>query len=395
MDGIAASSLPFGQFDSMLENVKRGWRLNRAAGGAAAAASSAVSAASPAVTEWGAGGGAAQPRAGGYVTLGPSSHLTISPEGLIEVKERCCLVKRRSVTWGDRVKWVRAPMASSCAQCSSAQMGTSAEAVIEAPMDALHTNALLAALRPSILGRAPARAQGPASAFTACAPQCNCQCPKKTISIDNDFTTITTQATCCSCSGSTTMFRTEDVPWVYSERSATLWCQGIASLVIIAGTFAMVGFFSSLGGSGPVIAISLAAVPPGLALLSCLGVISFSAIASLCCKFTVVTLGTPGSAAWDDGSAAITTNVPLMLFCCLCCPPLALLLFLRRLLCGKAAGSTKVYNCEAQSASDTRRFVAAAKASISAANAAARHRAAGHAASGGDKAGASVVVTVG
>ena len=388
--GIDTKSLPFLQFDSILENLRRGWLLNAAAPAATsvavaagAAPGKAVVVVNPAVPEWGGGGGGASPRATstGTVMLAPNSHLALSSQGLIEVKERCCLTKRRSLTFAERVRWVRAPMPNPCVCCSSLEMGTAADGkIIEAPMDAMHTSSLMAALKPAMMLRASARSSS--STLTACSPQWNCQCPKKTLTIDADFTTITTQPTACSCTGSTTLFRTEDVPWIYSERSATLWFQGIASLVLILALFIAAGSYVAVD---PVLGfLALLAVPLAIAILSCVGLVSFSAVASLCCTFTVVNLGTPGSAASEDSDGLRASNAPLLVCCCLFCTPCALLLLLRPLLCSRAVGISRVYNCEAQGATQSRAFVAAAKASIAAANAA-RRRAAAAGASGEGK----------
>ena len=401
--GIDTKSLPYAQFDSILENMRRGWLLNAAPPTAAAvavgtgtvgvASGKPVVVVNPAVSEWGSGGGGASPRATatGTVMLALNSHLALSPQGLIEVKERCCLTKRRSLTFAERVKWVRAPMPNPCVCCSSLEMGTAADGKnIEAPMDAMNTGSLMAALKPAMMLRPSARSGS--STLTACAPQWNCQCPKKTLTIDADFTSITTQPTTCSCTGSTTLFRTEDVPWVYSERSATLWCQGIASLLL---TLALLGAAGSYVAVDPVLGfLALLAVPLAIAILSCVGCISFSAVASLCCTFTVVNLGTPGSAATEDSDGLRASNAPLLVCCCLFCPPCALLLLLRPLLCSRAVGISRVYNCEAQGATQSRAFVAAAKASIAAANAA-RRRAAAAGASGEDKGSAVPSATAG
>ena len=383
VDGIDAASVPYSQFDSVLENLRRGWLLSTAAPTAvsvtvAAAPGGPVVVVNPSVPEWGAAprSAAAAAAAAGSVMLSPQSHLVLSPEGLIEVKERCCLTKRRSLTFADRVKWVRVPMPSPCGCCSSLEMGTHAGEgrTIEAPMDSLYSSALMAALKPAMLARAPARG-GTASSLTAIAPQWNCQCPKKTMTIDSDFATITTQPSVCSCSGTTTLFRTQDVPWVYSERSATLWCQGLTSLLIIGGLFAAGGILVSVAPQSNVGLLALLVAPFTVALFSCLGIISLSAIASLCCTFTVVTLGTPGSAASDDNGGVRPTNVPLLLCCCVCCMPCALLLLLRPVLCSRAS-VTKVYNCEAQGAAQSKAFVAAVKRSIGAAHLASRRAAA-------------------
>ena len=389
MDGIGSASVPFSQFDSVLENLRRGWLLHRSSAPptaatvtvtAGAAPGEAVVVVNPSVPEW--GGAAAAPSrpaaaaaAAGSVMLSLQSHLALSPEGLIEVRERCCLTKRRSLTFAQHVKWVRLPMPSPCVCCSCLELGTLAEGrVVEAPMDALHSGSLMAALKPAMLARAPARGPPPAT-LTACAPQWNCQCPKRTLSLDSDFATVTSQPSACSCTGTTTLFRTEDVPWVYSERSATLWCQGLSSLALTLGLIAASGVYFGLAQNWLGL-LGLLAAPVLIALLSCLGIVSFASIASLCCTFTVVTLGTPGSAASEGAGGVRPSNTPLLLCCCLLCPPCALLMLLRPLLGGKAGGVARLYNCEQQNAAQSKAFVAAARRHLTAAHLACRRAAA-------------------
>jgi hypothetical protein len=314
-DGIATSSLPHGQFNAVWENVKRGWQLNRQGPAptvtvvevtsTGSSTTTSVSGGGATVKEW-AGGVVVQPNSQGVfekpltstIPLGLNSSFHISKDGFVEVKERCCLVKTRSLTWADNIRWVRMPSSSACNCCSSVQIGTHAGEHLEAPMDGMNATALTNALKRVLLNRPSAKLQGAINKFAACGPRPDCTCPRLTLEVDNDFVVQTSQASCC-CPGSSVLYRTEDVMWVYSEKSAKLWCLGICSLITILLLFIAVCTALALAATLRFqLVAGVVIVSPILILVgNCFGFISFSAICSLCYKFTVVTFGTPGSAS--------------------------------------------------------------------------------------------------
>ena len=317
-DGVATSSLPHGQFGAVWENVKRGWQLNRQdraptvtvveVTSTGSSTTTSVSGGGATVKEW-AGGVVVQPNSqqGGFerpltatIPLGLNSSFHLSKDGFVEVKERCCLVKTRSLTWTDNIRWVRMPSSSACNCCSTVQIGTHAGEHLEAPMDGMNSTALTNALKRALLTRPSAKLQGSINKFAACGPRADCTCPRLTLEVDNDYVVQTSQASCC-CPGSSVLYRTEDVMWVYSEKSAKLWCLGVCSLITILLLFIAVctalALFESQGLRIQLVA-GIVIVAPILVLVgNCFGFISFSAICSLCYKFTVVTFGTPGSAS--------------------------------------------------------------------------------------------------
>ena len=432
-EGIASGSLPFSKFDATWNNLKRGWIMNSQTPipkvkvtiipAADSSPSSTVTVVNPSgIKDW----AGAAPKNLETVTLGANSSMHITPEGFIEVKDRCCLVKKRSLTWSTRVKWVRLPCAyfffssfplpypkhqpvshthsrifhvflstlsplfslalfntaSGCNCCSKIQIGTSGEESLSAPMEGIYASSVARVFQKLLLNRTSIAAQGATHKLSACAPARDCSCPKSTLVVDNDFIEITKQANMCT-PGSVVLYRTEDLPWVYSEKSGTLWCKGITSIFvlilfgILTPILSFVILFSPL-----LILIAVIGSLVMLMLLNFVGYMHCGAIASLCCSFTVVTLGTPGSGSVDDqvtGCCGKTcTRADCRLILCLTCGIFSLCIPTK-------AAPKKIYNCEDRTGSNSKRFVANTRLNITAANHAAIR--AQHECSGAEKEG--------
>jgi hypothetical protein len=214
------------------------------------------------------------------------------------------------------------------------------------PMNAAHSAGAAALLRKAMLQRQPVSSSGGgggggggggAASFTGRDQQCICK--SSTVTVDADFVAVQTPS-------ELVLERTSDVPFIYHEKSSIQCCLAARTVFSLVATTAAVGAYHAyLDLSNPdalqkLIAYAVFCLVNSL--LSSCHVISFASLASCCCRFTLVTVGTQG-AARGEGSAGAA--------CCGCC-------------CGKRA-PRKYYMCN-DSGPVAEAFARRARAAISA-----------------------------